>query len=585
MSRARTASESSGTAEARHQPARIQAAAGSSDAVLAPPTIGAYFAAFSPAAAWDELCTWPPDVFALASLILDHTESYRLAVSPPAGRRWPPSGDWQETVTEAAAAWREAAGGRGSVPALVADQWEVVTRHRDLSLQALRRGEAHEVAVALLTLHALADEACRGLAGPWFRGKEPSFERLAWRMMDERGTLARLSPDRVRIVPKTQFSMRCITIRSLSRYLALVYEAVDIRWRRIEAGTRWHAATAQEFNLVLLPWPLEISARDFQAIDGPVDMDPTAFGFFEFSPADRIDLGMVGRVLTAACRQATRVDALILPEGAVEEGDIGPLEQLAADHGLTFLIAGVRRPGSPGALGGNYVHFGVLTSEGWERFRQAKHHRWCLDEQQIRQYHFCRVLDPGKVWWEGIELSPRTLEVIDLGGGGTIAPLVCEDLARMDEVTDLLRRFGPSFVVALLLDGPQLPARWPCRYASVLADEPGAAVLTLTSFGMAHRSRPRGKQASRAVGLWRDPTTGLHELDLERGASALLVTTSVSPKVVWTGDGRCHRKYSPAVVLSGVHQLRVSSRVALRRRPQGRVPDPQPEGGCDVEVG
>jgi hypothetical protein len=39
-------------------------------------------------------------------------------------------------------------------------------------------------------------------------------------------------------------------------------------------------------------------------------------------------------------------------------------------------------------------------------------------------------------------------------------------------------------VVALLLDGPQLASRWTARYASMLLDDPGSAVLTLTSYGM-----------------------------------------------------------------------------------------------------
>lgn len=69
-------------------------------------------------------------------------------------------------------------------------------------------------------------------------------------------------------------------------------------------------------------------------------------------------------------------------------------------------------------------------------------------------------------------------------------------------MADVLRRVGPSLVVGLLLDGPQLPQRWPARYATVLADEPGSAVLTLTSFGMVARSRPPGRTRSRAVALW-----------------------------------------------------------------------------------
>jgi hypothetical protein len=53
----------------------------------------------------------------------------------------------------------------------------------------------------------------------------------------------------------------------------------------------------------------------------------------------------------------------------------------------------------------------------------------------------------------------------------------CEDLASLDEWAELVRSAGPSLVVALLLDGPQLAARWPCRYSSVLVDDPGSAVL------------------------------------------------------------------------------------------------------------
>jgi 5-methylcytosine-specific restriction enzyme A len=52
-----------------------------------------------------------------------------------------------------------------------------------------------------------------------------------------------------------------------------------------------------------------------------------------------------------------------------------------------------------------------------------------------------------------------------------------------------MRSVGPNLVVALLMDGPQLTARWPARYASVLADDPGSSVLTLTSLGMCLRSR------------------------------------------------------------------------------------------------
>jgi hypothetical protein len=51
-----------------------------------------------------------------------------------------------------------------------------------------------------------------------------------------------------------------------------------------------------------------------------------------------------------------------------------------------------------------------------------------------------------------------------------------------------MNAIGPNLVIALLMDGPQLENRWPARYATVLAEDPGSAVLTVTSLGMVRRS-------------------------------------------------------------------------------------------------
>jgi hypothetical protein len=49
-------------------------------------TLESYFRAYGPAPEWDDIVNWPPDVFALTSLVLQHTESYRFVVAPPDGR-------------------------------------------------------------------------------------------------------------------------------------------------------------------------------------------------------------------------------------------------------------------------------------------------------------------------------------------------------------------------------------------------------------------------------------------------------------------------------------------------------------------
>jgi hypothetical protein len=526
-------------------------------------SVRSYFGAFAPAPAWVDLVSWPPDVFALANLVLDHTEGYRFVVAPPAGRPWPPFPDWNEQVRNAAAAWREA---DGKPPPLVAHLWKSLTRYRDARLAEIRSGEAWDATAALLTLHAIADEACENVASQG-RSAGSTFEARAWKLLQEHGSLARLSPDRVRIVPKAHLSGRGITIRSLSRYLALCYESVEVRWRSAAAE---QASRRSEYTLLLVPWPLSVVAGDFRGLPSrPLgNMDPALFGFFEFAPERSLEQGFLDSILATASRAAGRVDAVLFPEAALAPSAIRAVERTLARNGASFLISGVSRPPTRAALGRNYLHFGIRANGGWAHYEQDKHHRWCLDESQIRQYHLSRSLQPGKLWWEAIEIRERTLHIVDMGGGITTTPLVCEDLARLDEVADLVRRIGPSLVIAVLLDGPQLTTRWPCRYASVVADDPGSAVLTLTSLGMASRSRPPGKPRSRVIAHWNSRAEGTTEIELARGAGAVLLSLAVNETSLWTADGRRHEGV-PTLRLAGVRQLRTGEgarRGAARRR-------------------
>lgn len=526
-------------------------------------TVASYFGAFAPAPEWEELAWWPPDVFALANLVLDHTESYRFAIAPPRGRRWPPLPDWNAEVHAAGRAWRDAAGRpRGELPALVRRFWDGATARRETPLDAVQSGDAWELVEALLTLHALADEACADVAtsGRW--AAAGSFEALAWRRLQRGGSLSRLSPTRVRIVPKTHLTAHGITIISLSRYLALSYESVDIRWRSVEPDP---PRKRRDLAIVLVPWPLFVRARDFRpAAQAPIEnMDLDRFGFFEFAPEAPLDHELLHGLLAEALEEEGRIDAVVFPEDAVDPAETAALERTLDEYGANFLVAGVRQPPEEGHFGRNYLHFGVRTPSGWESYEQDKHHRWCLDEGQIHQYHLSRSLDAGKLWWEAIDVRERALHVFDLGLGVTATPLVCEDLARLDEVAELVRRIGPSLVVAVLLDGPQLSSRWPCRYASVLADEPGSTVLTLTSYGMAARSRPPGKPSSRVIAHWNNRRDGLHEIELAPGASGVLLLASVDSRTLWTADGRRHRDV-PGLTLSGIRQLQPALRAGAR---------------------
>jgi hypothetical protein len=124
-----------------------------------------------------------------------------------------------------------------------------------------------------------------------------------------------------------------------------------------------------------------------------------------------------------------------------------------------------------------------------------------------------------------------------------------------------LASVGPNLVIALLMDGPQLRGRWPGRHATVLADDPGSAVLTLTSVGMVRRSIPPPGVTSRdCIALWTERDKAPEELDLPAGHHALLLALSAQPKRQKTLDLRRQRDSGGLVEyrLTGNRAVRLS---------------------------
>jgi hypothetical protein len=265
----------------------------------------------------------------------------------------------------------------------------------------------------------------------------------------------------------------------------------------------------------------------------------------------------VDRLLTSAKRSAGGVQMVVLPESSVPHAALGRLEAVLSQHGVSMLVAGIREGASPASsFGSNWVHLGVSVDGHWRHYRQDKHHRWSLDRSQIEQYRLGDVLDPRVRWWEAIDIRRRSLRMLELDGGGTIASLVCEDLAHIDEVIELLRAAGPSLVFALLLDGPQLASRWTARYASVLADDPGSSVLTLTSHGMVANTWGPGLPRSSVVALWKDNARGLREIPLDPDSQGILIGVERQPAIRRAADGRLPTHDTIDLRISDVTQLR-----------------------------
>jgi hypothetical protein len=492
----------------------------------------------------DELLDWAPDLFAFTNVVLDRSEAYRFVVSPPEGTSWPPPEmpDWYLAIGDASAGWLAWVEGDGTeLPGLVAEEWAVVCERSATPLEELVTGSAWRICQALITLHAIADEACAGtgvtVAGVPRDGAR--FRARARELLARSGTLSRISRQRLRVLPCVRNPVGGPSIRSLARYVCVQGPEVDVVWNRIPAGTVGPGGPVQEGNVLMLPWPLRIDAEDFKPTGAVERAGLEPYGFFEFAPGELLDLDLADRVLQSARNQQGSVDIVVLPESVLRPGDIDELEALLTRHRVWLVVAGVREPPDPGGrFGANWLHLGVWFGGRWWRYRQNKHHRWSLDDNQIEQYHLAAALPPGVRWWEAMTVPRRVVQVVELDEGVTLVSLVCEDLARLDEVADLLRAIGPTLVVTTLLDGPQLASRWTARYASILADDPGSAVVTLTSFGFVQRSLPAGRSPSRVVSLWKDPVRGLREIPLDVDAHAVLIHIQVGRTTRHSADGR-----------------------------------------------
>jgi hypothetical protein len=421
-----------------------------------------------------------------------------------------------------------------------------------------------------------------GLGGPASAVRGRARELLA-----RTGSLARTGRPGVRVLPKVRTPAGGISPRSLARYACVRGPGVDSVWHKAPARRPGTDPRRQQANVLLLPWPLHVRVSDFRPQEASVrrtEREP--YGLFAFEPAESFDVGLVDRALAAALDEVDAVDLVVLPESAVPDHAVGELEEVLAHHRVGALVAGVRDTSPPSdSLPGNWVHLGVRLAGRWWRYRQNKHHRWSLDESQILQYNLGGALHPGLRWWEAMEVPRRQVQFLELGGGITVAAVVCEDLARLDAVAELLRTVGPTLVITVLLDGPQLASRWTARYASVLADDPGSAVLTLSAVGMVERSRPPGRPPSRVVALWKDPARGIREIALDPGAHGVLLSTSVEPAARHSADGRFPADDTTHLRDVGVHQVRAGAGSSVARSDAAEAATDVDEQGLSVLAG
>ncbi len=532
---------------------------------------------------------WPPDIFALSAVLLLESSAYLNTF-----REWPPSGSaaggflrvspeaWAKRLHKIGRTWRK---GWPASPPEISRWWKTLWSLRDLPVQEI--GNVKQLYCALLHLCAASDEASYEVGVP--RGKE-AFENDPFRGWAEAGlapgrrtgsTLCReIHPSKLRVLPKFHTPQTGMTLRSLSHHLAL--------WAGSDVTPLWFTAglprlpdtgngdDVHTLNLLLVPWPTSVSPKQFvpahPACGRILNMPADRFGFFTYrrEPDPERALRNMQAIYEAAEGLTDHIDGVVFPELALEASEYEAIRQWVTAR-KSFLIAGVGTAAAGDQPGRNRVGIEVPTTGTLQQVGtghsvrpfQDKHHRWRLDRPQIVQYGLGGQLDPAKRWWEHTEAEARHLTFVSVLPWLSLCALVCEDLARQDPVAQLVRAVGPNLVIALLMDGPQLTSRWPARYATVLADDPGSSVLSFTSIGMCEFSRPPGKSLSRTVALWKDAYSGeAVQIDLPSGADAILLNLVRHVDEEWTADGRSDQGAAGYPALAGIHPVAAKTRAS-----------------------
>jgi hypothetical protein len=518
---------------------------------MAERTIGEVLRELDPPAALEDIVSriaaWPPDAFAATSAILLDSGAYRLVASPHHGQNWPASQNWNSDVVSLCDEWRAwCENPKGNSPAsrIVA----VISGSAAATLSDLCEPTFWTLLCAVFELHAVADEACvnLGLTAPEMF---PMYAFRANSRLAEAGTLSMFPEHRLRVLPKMRTPQVGISLRSLSLHASFS------RCPEVRVAWRLRPISVKRLNVLLFPWPFEVSADAFASAPCPLANMPSTFGIFDYNPSYKKSelLERFDSALTNAMACGLKPDAAVLPECAVTDAEYEELFAICERHDVDLLVGGVRGPQSNEAR----LCFGKDAAER-ERLSQHKHHRWCLEQSQINRYGLQDHLDPNRRWWESAALRQREIAFLALNDWLTVCHLVCEDLARIDPVAQVVRAVGPTLVIALLLDGPQRLDRWPARYASILADDPGSSVLTLTSLGMVERSRlpADSRDDGRIVAFWRDPVSGGKEISLDVGSTAVLLTLEPEWVEEFAADGRGDNGCAGRVVLASHQQIR-----------------------------
>lgn len=435
-----------------------------------------------------------------------------------------------------------------------------------------------DLAKAMIFMYILADSSCSGLG---LLGQPLNEEHLKHRifmtvanlLLNNTGSLSTITKYHGVVLPKMRTPQSGLSSRSLGLHLTFHISEVEVIWRtfpRLEDSNK-------SLNILAVPYPRTVEATDFEIVHDIYQ----AVRYFRGKVDKDVDQGFITSLVLKAldlAKKRSSIDIVVFPEMALTHQQYELLldtfkivfEAEEKYIQLPMIVAGMVKKNikHTGIYGQdetfhNEVRMGVYFAGKWYTTTQRKHHRWLLDRSQIQQYELEGHLAADRRWFEFSSIAQRRLTILAPNDWLALTALICEDLARQEPVGEVIRGIGPTLLMALLSDGPQITSRWSARYASVLADDPGTAVLSLTSLGMSARSKVPGSNAltpdspATVVGLWKDMIRKWEELLFLKTSHALLFTVSATFEQEFTLDGRSDGGYASVFQLESVppHQI------------------------------
>ena len=503
-----------------------------------------------------DLFLWPCNAFAICASLLKSHGDYRLLISDENDTSWTMND--KDEVVRIGKLWGDILAtdlndldsvDLGPINSLLINVFDYKNQNTDIS--DLKKDS--EIKKHLLKVCLSADESFKKISV-----LNPLANNIAGRIAEQLSILnsahgyqlAMTNNSFDSVHYKSSVCQSGISINSISNKLALISPEINLQY--IERLSNELDKKRDNYNILILPWPLIVDRTDFETLSSSnlLEME-SDFGFFTYAPSHQIKEDDLNEILDNYYLEFDEIDMITLPECAVESSiadllfkKIESYCKSNSKYCPTF-VTGVYKKPSDDEYGINSLKLFTKSesyindSPLYDSVEQYKHHRWFLDRSQIHNYKLGNRLSPKRKWWEFSKVGERSLisyycQKNDI----QITPLICEDLARQDPVAPIIRSLGPNLIIALLLDGAQIKSRWPGRYASLLSEDPGSSVLTISPLGMTMRSDGTGYPPSNTVAFWTEPNGSYKELNLKKSSKGIVLTLEPSYETQWTADGR-----------------------------------------------